>query len=110
MSDSNNGKPRNGVMDAMKFHDTAEAGLADYVPPNFPCPLCKGESKESGLKGWRVCCGERIYIGLTEKELLELMEDRDGYKARVQTFETMYKKADAELTDALRTLRERGII
>jgi hypothetical protein len=101
-------KPKKGVLDAAEFRDHAEVGLAGYVPPIYPCPQCKGESKESGIKGWRVCCGDKLYVGLTERELLELMEDRDGYRARVQAFEVMYKKADQELTDALRIMRERG--
>lgn len=101
-------RPKDG--DSTTATDEVHAGLVGYVPPVHPCPQCKGESKDSGIKGWRVCCGKQLYIGLTEKEHLELLEDLAGAKARVVQFEIMYKAADKELTEALRQLRERGII
>lgn len=90
--------------------DTIEAGLSTkVVPPNFPCPKCKGESKESGTHGWRTCCGSTFHIGLTEEQHKALLDELQGFKDRVEKLNEMYKGADTELTKIYRALSERGI-
>lgn len=104
-------KKRDG--DLVKFGDAVEVGISQYVvPPRNPCPTCSVETKDTGIRGWHICtdCDKRVYIGLTEKQHLELLDELNGAKARVQQFEIMYRQADTELTVALKTLRERGII
>lgn len=100
--------------DSTKFRDFLDIGLStEVVAPLHPCPSCSRETKYSGLDGWHICtdCDNlRVYVGLTETQHLQLLEDLTQAKARVQQFEVMYKQADKELTDALRILRDRGLI
>jgi hypothetical protein len=100
-------------MDSGKVGDAVNVGLeSEAVSPVHPCAECGVETKDTGTHGWRFCsdCDKRLYVGLNEAQLLALMEDRDGYKARVQALEAAYKAVDLELTDKLRLMRERGWI
>jgi hypothetical protein len=108
-SNGNGGGPK----DEMGTHDSVEAGISnEVVPPAHPCPTCKVETKDTGVQGWRICsdCDKRVHIGLTEAEHFALLEEVAGYKARVQQLTLMYQATDKELTAALKTMRERGII
>lgn len=101
------------MRDDTKFKDSLDAGLStDVVPPAHPCPKCNVETKDTGVTGWRLCtdCDTRIHIGLTEAQHMALIQEAADHKARVQQLTLMYQSTDAELTKALRTLRERGII
>lgn len=99
--------------DKLKFGDAVDVSLSqEVVPPAHPCPTCGVETKDTGINGWRLCtdCNQRLYVGLTEQQHLMLLDDIQGAKARCQQYELMYKQTDAELTQALRTMRERGLI
>lgn len=101
------------MSDSNKIGDSAHVGLdTEVTPPAHPCPSCGVETKDINLQGWRFCsdCDTQVYQGLTEAQHSALLEEISGLKARIQTFEIMYKQADRELTEALKTLRERGII
>ncbi len=67
--------------DRVGTRDEVEAGLAAYVPPQFPCPSCGKETYYESL-GYRSCtpCYKRIYVGVSESELADLVGCRAGYQ------------------------------
>ena len=99
--------------DRIGFNDVLEATLSTAViAPLHPCPHCAIETKDSGTLGWRCCtdCNQRVYVGLTEQQHHVLLGEISASRARVEQITVMYKAADSELSVALRTLRDRGII
>jgi hypothetical protein len=102
-----------GPGDNMRFGDAVDVGLStEVVPPAHPCPTCGVETKETALTGWRLCtdCDAQHHVGLSEAQHMALLDEVAAANARSQRYEMMYKAADVELTAALRTLRDRGII
>ena len=99
--------------DKVGFKDVLDVGLStEVVPPRYGCPTCGVETKHVGVLGWRICtdCDKRVYVGMTEVEHKGLLDELAAAKSRITQLTLMYKNTDAELTKALRVLRDRGIL